>query len=127
MSNQQTKIEEHQAAERAAFEASAPKPLNPTGIHPVEYKCLVRLDPVEEKTAGGIIVPDMRSDMDQAAQTFATLIEAGGNAFEDWNGTRPQVGDRILISKYAGQAPKAGDITDLYRLCNDKDIVAVVK
>lgn len=150
MSSQTEKIEQHQEAERDAFglkplqhksgdvlwSAEDGKKLaemlsveNPSGIHPVEFKVLVKLDPVEEMTAGGIIKPDMRKERDQMAETYATLIEVGGNAFTDpqWEGRVPQPGDRILINKYSGQTPTAGDTEDLYRLCNDKDIVAIIE
>lgn len=102
------------------------RPKNESGMRPVEYKVLVKLDPTEEKTAGGIIIPEQRQERNQMAETYATLIEVGGNAFEDWKPPIPKPGDRILISKYAGQTPKAGDTDDLYRLCVDKDVVAVV-
>lgn len=94
-------------------------------IIPVEYKVLLELDPVEEKTAGGIIVPDSRREMQQMAQTEATLLAVGGNAFSDWAEPKPKVGDRVLIDQYAGQAPKRGE--DLRRLCMDKDVVAIVR
>ena len=106
--------------------------LNATGIRPVEYKVLVKLDPVEEVTSGGIIRPDMRKERDQEAQTYATFIEAGGNAFEDWNGSVPKPGDRIVIKKYSGEYPSlieipGGEDAMLYRLCHDKDIVAIIE
>ena len=125
MNSQTQAIEDHQAEEAAAFEMKRDA-LNPTGIRPVEYYCLVKLDPVEEKS-GSIILPDQRQDRDQMAQTYATLVEIGGNCFEGWNAPLPKVGDRIVINKYAGQTPKAGDFTDLFRLCTDKDIVAIVE
>lgn len=99
------------------------EPLNPSGLVPVEYKVLIRLDPVEEKTMGGIIKPTV--EREQMAETYATLIAIGGNAFEDWKEPLPKPGDRVVIDKYAGLPPKAGDIQDLYRLCNDKDICAI--
>lgn len=107
--------------------ATAPEPHNETGMVPVEYKVLVKLDPVEEKTEGGIIIPDNRRERDQMAATAGTLVAVGGNAFEDWNGRRPAEGERVLISKYAGQTPKAGDTESLYRFCQDKDIIAVIE
>lgn len=131
MSNEhQTTLEQHQAAERAAFEeyeAEGSAPANPTGIQPTEFRVLIRLDPVEEKTQGGVIIPEVRQDRDQMAETEATLIAVGGRAFEDFGSPIPQVGDRVLVRKYAGETPKAGDPTDLYRICNDKDIVAVLR
>jgi len=106
--------------------AVEPKPLNTSGLVPVEYKCLVRLDPVEEKR-GSIYIPEQAKERQQAAETYATLIAVGGNAFEDWKGSIPQPGDRVIVSKYSGQPPKAGDISDLYRLCVDKDICAIIR
>lgn len=99
--------------------------LNTSGLVPVEYKVLIKLDPVEEKTTGGIILPEDTSERSQMAQTYATLIAIGGNAFEDWKDPKPKAGDKIVVDKYAGLPPKAGDITDLYRLCQDKDICAI--
>jgi co-chaperonin GroES (HSP10) len=98
---------------------------NPTGIQPTEYRCLVLLHPVNDKI-GSIILTDENRQRTQAAETFATLIAVGGNAFEDWKGTIPEAGDTVIVSKYSGQPPKAGEIENLYRLCNDKDIIAVI-
>ena len=100
-------------------------PINDTNIKPMEFKCVVRLDPVEEKTVGGIIIPDERRDRGQMAATDATLIAVGGNAFQDWNGEVPKPGDRVMISKYAGITREA-DPTDLIRIVNDKEILAVL-
>jgi len=100
---------------------------NESGMMPVEYKVLVKLDPVEEKTKGGIIITEERKERDQMAGTEGTLVAIGGNAFSDWSGLIPRKGNRVLISKYAGQTPKAGDTKDLYRFCNDKDIIAVIQ
>jgi len=100
---------------------------NESGMMPVEYKVLVKLDPVEEKTAGGIIITEDRKERNQMAATEGTIIAVGGNAFSDWSGLIPHPGNRVLISKYAGQTPKAGDTESLYRFCNDKDIIAIIK
>lgn len=96
-------------------------------IRPTEYRCLIRLDPVESKTIGGIILPDESRDRNQMAQTEATLVAKGGNAFEDWGDPIPKEGDRVLVAKYAGDRPKTGDLGDLHRLCNDKDITAILE
>ena len=93
---------------------------------PVEYKVLICLDKLEERTVGGIIIPDERRDRDQMAQTEATLVAVGGNAFEDWKGTIPKAGDRVLVAKYAGERPDK-DESNPYRLCNDKDICAILR
>lgn len=99
--------------------------MNNSGINPVEFKVLVKVDEVEEKTAGGIILTPSVKDQDRLAQTKATLIAVGGNAFGDWEGTVPSPGDRIMINKYQGYPCKGKDDQD-YRLCNDKDVIAVI-
>ena len=97
-------------------------------IQPVEFKVLVKLIEIGEKTVGGIIIPDERHDRDQWAQTEAELIAVGGNAFEDWNekGPIPKVGDRVLVSKYAGERPDK-DESNPHRICMDKDICAILR
>lgn len=99
--------------------------INDTGIEPVEFRCVVRLDPKEKVTAGGVHIPEMRRDRDQMAATEGTLLAIGGNAFQDWTGRKPVVGDRIMVSKYAGITREA-DPTDLIRVVNDKEILAVL-
>lgn len=99
--------------------------MNP-GIHPVEYKVLVRPDPVEEKSKSGIILSvGEAKEREQMAQVKGTLIAIGGNAFEDWRGKVPQPGDRVMIAKYAGLVCRGEDNSE-YRLCNDKDVSAVL-
>lgn len=101
------------------------KNLNDTGIEPVEFRCVVRLDPKEKITPGGIYIPEERRDRDQMAATEGTLLAVGGNAFQDWAGRKPVAGDRIMVSKYAGITREA-DPTDLIRVVNDKEILAIL-
>lgn len=104
--------------------------VNDTGIKPTDYNCVVRLDSLknegeDQTSSGGIIIPQERTDRDQMAYTKATLLEAGGNAFNDWNGCIPVPGDKIMVSKYAGITREA-DPTDLIRVLKDKEILAVL-
>lgn len=99
--------------------------LNDSGLEPVDYYCVVKLDPIEEKV-GSIILPDTNKERSQMATTQATLLAVGGNAFKDWDGTKPSPGNRIVIQKYAGVFKEA-DPTDLYRIVTDKDILAIVQ
>lgn len=96
---------------------------NDSGMIPVEYRCVIRLDPVEEVTAGGII--KVHTEREQMAGTKAMLLSCGGNAFEDWKGRIPEPGDRIMVKKYAGITREA-DPTDLIRVINDKEILTVL-
>lgn len=100
---------------------------NDPGVLPVEYKCLVLPITVEEVTAGGIIMPSQVVDAEQIAATEGTLVAAGGMAFDDWKDARkPQVGDKLLIAKYAGVTYKGRDKRE-YRILNDKDILAILE
>lgn len=102
------------------------KTQNESGIHPVEYKILVQLDEVEQKTTGGVFIPDMVRDQKSEAQERATFIDGGGSAFEGWKGHEiPSPGSRVLIARYEGRAFTGKD-GRRYRLMHDKDLVAFI-
>lgn len=106
---------------------------NDSGLVPVEFKCVVLLDPVQTKSAGGIYIPDERKERDQEAQIEATLIAVGPKAFTepDWGDPQPQPGDRVLIEKYAGDAirwkPAVENEKKPFRIINDKAILAIIQ
>ncbi|MBF0399953.1 MAG: co-chaperone GroES [Magnetococcales bacterium] len=99
---------------------------NKSGIIPVEYKCLIMQDKVEETTKGGVIIPVALVETRQHAETQAVLIAAGGNAFDKWIGICPKPGDRVLTARYAGAGVKGADGVD-YRLVLDTDITGIMK
>jgi co-chaperonin GroES (HSP10) len=102
---------------------------NNSGLKPVEYFCVVELDPIEEKTKGGIILPTQIQDKDELSAQEGTLIATSPHAFsyaDDWpEGSVPQVGMRVLFKRYDGALHKRDDRT--YRLLNDKSIIAIVE
>ena len=103
---------------------------NESGILPVEYKVLVQPVEVDEKTKGGIILPDEKKERDQFAQMQGTLVACSPHAFsyEDWQvapDQKPKPGDRVLFAKYAGAVVDGKD-GKKYRLVNDKDVAAVL-
>lgn len=95
------------------------------GIQPVEFKCIVLPDDVDELTEGGLFVPDIVRDKERQAVMRGVLVGVGGNAFEDWRGLIPKVGNRVSFAKFAG-AHHIGPDRRKYRLINDKDIVGVL-
>lgn len=104
------------------------KPLNLSGINPTEYKVLVLPSKIEEKTKGGILLPNESQDRNQFAQMEGQLIACSPLAFtyDEWKtNDAPKAGDRVLYAKYAGAMVKGKDGED-YRLINDKDISAVL-
>lgn len=102
---------------------------NESGLVPVEYNIVVRMDPVEEKTKGGIIMLDNIKDRDKLAADEGVIVAASPLAFgyAEWpEGARiPRVGDRILMAQFDGRIWERGGVT--YRLIKDKSVIAVVE
>lgn len=104
--------------------------LNTSGFDPLDLRVLVLPDPVEQKTAGGIILPDMTGEREKYAMMFGTLVAVGENAWEEAASrssafVKPQAGDRIVYAKYGGVTIKGNDGRE-YRLMNDEDVIGRV-
>ena len=103
------------------------------GLVPLEYQCVILLDRQEEKTAGGIILPSQVKDADKLAAQEGTLVAVSPHAFsyaDSWpEGSKPEVGQRVLIRRYSGVMHERGEGSTkrAYRLVSDKDIIAIVQ
>lgn len=103
-----------------------------SGINPCEYNVLVKPKVVEEKTAGGIFIPDDTKEREQYAMTEGVLVAVSPAAFtfnyEGWpEGTYvPQVGDRVYFARYQATEIK-GEDGEKYWLMKDKSIAATIK
>lgn len=108
------------------------KPVNNSGIIPMQFKLVVEVSTVEKITSGGIIVPDNSADRRQFDITRGKIVAVGPAAFTDNDqypeGTRvPQVGDVIWFDKHAGTQMKSKrDQTILFRVIEDTDITGIV-
>ena len=99
---------------------------NKSGLKPVEYKVLILPKKVEEKTAGGIFIPDSAKTKEEFQRSEGVIVAFGPIAFTDPNWLEhPQVGDSVLYDKYAGSLVTGKD-GETYRLINDKEIGAVI-
>lgn len=100
---------------------------NPSGITPLDLRIVVKPDPVEEVTKGGIIITDTAKDRAKYAATRATLIAAGANAFREWGpALRPEPGARVCYAQYSG-AEQMGLDGERYVIMNDADLLAVLE
>lgn len=103
--------------------------MNTSGVEPLDMRVLVKPDPTEKRTAGGIILPDQNVEQKEWAQIKGTLVAVGVNAWSEAKATRgfvpPEPGARILFSKYGGVAID-GDDGEKYRIMNDEDITGVL-
>lgn len=101
---------------------------NPSGIIPTAFKVLVKPDPPEEKSKGGIILIDDTKERAKFAGQKATLIAVSPAAFTYDDGIKadpPRPGARVVIAKFAGFDIKGEDGCE-YRIIEDKDVVAVL-
>jgi len=96
---------------------------------PVEFKVLIKPEPVDEVTKGGLIIPETSRERAQIKQDVGTVIAVGGNAFEDWKDPIPKVGDKVLMSRHAGYYyfDRTDDRNEEYRVVNDKDITMILE
>ena len=99
---------------------------NTSGLVPVDLRVLVKPDPVEEVTKGGVILADVTKDRSKYAATKATFIEAGPNAFKEWGpgARRPEPGDRVRYAQYTGAEEKGAD-GERYVVMTDADLLAI--
>ena len=93
-------------------------------IRPLQDRILLRRVEEEEKTAGGIIIPDTAKEKPQEGEVIAT----GRGKIRDDGGITPldvNQGDRVLFGKYAGT-----DVTldgEDFVITREEDILAVVR
>ncbi len=92
-------------------------------IKPLGQRVLVKRIDAEEKTAGGIVLPDTAKEKPQEAEVVA--IGTGG---KDDNGNdivfTVKKGDRVLISKYGGTEVKIEGEDML--IISESDILGII-
>ena len=93
------------------------------GFRPLHDRVLVRRVEAEEKTAGGIIIPDSAKEKPQEGEVVAV-----GPGARDDSGTLVELsvraGDRILFGKWSGTEVKI-DGEDLL-IMKESDILGVI-
>jgi len=93
-------------------------------IRPLQDRILVKRIEEEEKTSGGIIIPDTAKEKPQMGE----VVAAGhGKKGDDGKETPLDVkkGDKILFSKYAGTEVKVEG--DEYLIMREDDILGVIE
>ncbi len=97
------------------------------GIEPLEYYVLIKLDKVEERTKGGIILIEETRERETQAQASGRLVAIGPLAFiyDVENDTIPEIGDRVAFPKYSG-LKQVGKDGEEYRLLKDGDLQAIL-
>lgn len=75
---------------------------NDSGFLPNGDLVLVLPPPVEEKTAGGIVIPDITKAKEGKAARIGTVISIGREAYQHPRMRGINVGDKILFARYSG-------------------------
>jgi chaperonin GroES len=95
---------------------------------PCGHRVLVKIDEVQEKTAGGIIIAKTIADKQEEAGIFGTIVAIGETAWKDFGGRSwASVGDRVMIAKYGGFIAQEPDTVEKFRVLNDEDIICIVR
>lgn len=92
-------------------------------LKPLADRVVVRKLEAEEKTAGGIVLPDTAKEKPQQGEVLAV-----GPGKLDEKGTRHpmevKVGEKVLFAKYSGTEVKIDGVE--YLILAERDILAVI-
>lgn len=88
-------------------------------MKPINDRVVVKPSPAEEKTAGGIIIPDTAKEKPQRGEIVAVGPGKEGNEMT------VQVGDVVLYGKYAGQELSYNG--EDYLIMREDDILVVLE
>jgi len=93
-------------------------------LRPLADKVLVQRVEAENKTAGGIVLPDTAKEKPQRGKIIAV---GKGKLSDDGSNQKPQVkkGDTVLFTSYAGSEIKIDGKE--YLIMTESDIMAVIE
>jgi chaperonin GroES len=93
-------------------------------VRPLQDRVLVRRVAEEEKTKGGIIIPDTAKEKPAEGE----VVAVGNGRYDDEGKQRPlavKKGDRILFGKYVGNEIKLDGVEHL--ILREDDILGVLE
>lgn len=93
-------------------------------IRPLHDRLIIKRLTEEEKTAGGIIIPDSAKEKPQEGEVVAV---GNGKILDDGKKCplEVKVGDKVLFSKYSGNEIKVDG--QEYLIMKEEDVQAVVE
>ena len=94
------------------------------GFRPLHDRVLVRRVEAEEKTAGGIIIPDSAKEKPQEGE----VVSIGTGARDETGKVVPldlKKGDKVLFGKWSGTEVKIDDVE--YLIMKESDIMGVLE
>jgi chaperonin GroES len=93
-------------------------------LQPLGDRVVVEREESEERTAGGIVLPDTAKDKPSRGKVIAV---GDGRLLDDGSRSKLQVrvGDKVLFTSYAPETIKLGDEELL--LMREEDILAIIE
>ena len=93
------------------------------GVRPLHDRILVRRTPEEEKTTGGIYIPDTAKEKPQRGEIVAC---GKGKITEDGKilPLEVKIGDRVLFGKYSGTEFKLNG--EEFLMMREEDILGII-
>jgi chaperonin GroES len=92
-------------------------------IRPLDDRVVVEPIEAEEKTAGGIVLPDTAKEKPQRGRVISVgpgkLLDDGGRA-----AVAVSKGDEVLFGKYSGSDVKVGEHE--YKIMRESDVLAKI-
>jgi co-chaperonin GroES (HSP10) len=96
---------------------------------PTGYRLLIAIPEVNEKTEGGVFMPDQLKKAEETASIIGFVVKAGPDAYGDDNkfpnGPWCNEGDFVIFRSYSGTRFKV--LGKEFRLINDDTVEAVVE
>lgn len=96
---------------------------NNSGVTAIGFRVLIKPDEIQEKTSGGLVLPDEYRSKEGYAQARGVLVSKGQNSFDEISDA-PKLGDRVIFPKYEGTEVMGAD-GKVYRLIEDRFIIGV--
>jgi len=93
-------------------------------LRPLADRVIIRALVQEEKTKGGIFLPDTAKEKPQEGEVVAV---GEGRTMDNGQKVAPQVkvGDKVIFAKYAGSEVKVEEAE--YMILYERDVMAVVE
>lgn len=98
---------------------------NNSGLEPRGVAVLIKTyEP--ERRGGQIVIPDGVQSRLSMVDNRAVVVAVGPSAWHDEPVPRAAVGDKVLVTKFAGFMAKGPKDGEAYRLVNDRDIFCAI-
>lgn len=95
---------------------------------PIRCHCIVRINKIEEKTEGGILLIDDYKGKEAMAKEEGEILSFGEDMFPDSdpkNKPNVKVGDIVAFARYGGKSLGKDEVGNEIRVMRDIDILCV--